>query len=264
MSAVYIEYINDVGDTETLSLNATTQVSVKAVSMVPEQLVEAGYDVATNVINKGFDITFSGIIASGNSDVDPVEYLNKLYALRASRQPFRVVSGDPNVLTNVHSRCLFKDITRNQNKDVGIVGSHTAYELSFSIKSIRVADLAEVREVRQEEIDLLEPKKSTASTTKQVSNSEDELYRKAQYTVNKYGVIHVSNDTGKIVLRNYKQRVTYTNPPNTYELSGQEAVDYVYEQSQQAQSRLEKQREEAAKNSLIKRGLTAENFLPRF
>lgn len=181
MSAVYIEYINSLGDTETLSLNATTQVSVKAVSVVPEQLVEAGYDVTTNVINKGFDITFSGIIASGNSDVDPVEYLNKLYALRDSRTYFRVVSGDPNVLTNVHSRCLFKDITRNQNKDVGIVGSHTAYELSFSIKSIRVADLAEVREVRPEEQDLLEPKKSTASTTKEVDDNRDsELYRKAQ------------------------------------------------------------------------------------
>lgn len=181
MSLVYIDYTNSQGDVETLSLHATTEVTVTAKTITPSQIVEAGYDVTTNAVNKGYVISFKGIVASGNDGLSPVDYLNKLYALRDSKEFFRVVSGDTNVVSNFHPSCLFNSISRTQNDRRVTMGEYSAYEVSIEILAVRVASLADIREVRPEEIDLLTPTSTTASTTKQVDESKDEeLYRKAQ------------------------------------------------------------------------------------
>lgn len=229
MSACYIEYINSLGEVEVLALTATLQAEVKAVTVVPTEIVEAGYDVSTNAINKGFDISLRGVIASGNNETDPREYLNKLYALRDSKAYFRVVTGDQGVITNSHTNCLFTNIARTQDKNTGIVDQHTAYAVDLQIKAIRLSELATVGEIDPEYIDLLSPKSTTASNTKEVDDRDQELLRQARVFIKK---------------RRDKYLVVVGDDGENVYLEGEDAVQHVYDNLVSGNERLEKVRAE--------------------
>jgi hypothetical protein len=149
MSIYYIEDNNGV----IYQLDATIEISYQESGIITNNIIETGESVADHYINQPVIFNLRGSISdvkslssSGSNAKSTEDYINGLRKLKTNKETFTFHFGEK---VGSFSNCLFENLTVSQNQSRGNRGAVDSFEISASIKQVRIAQRARLTTVRQ-------------------------------------------------------------------------------------------------------------------
>lgn len=131
----------------TYELDSTSDITYKLTGKVTDNPVESGQSVSDNYVNKPRMITLKGTISDvkgASLSLSPVtktteDFIVGLEKVKTNKELFSLHFGNKvGIITN----CLFEDLTFTQNDKRGSSSTVDAFEVSMTIKQIRLATRA--------------------------------------------------------------------------------------------------------------------------
>jgi len=165
MSIFYIQYTLE-GVTGNLALTSTRTVTRTSKQVLTDNIVENGSEVTDHYVVGRQTVKFDGVVTdirstnAGDAVKTPETYLSLLEAIRDSKTPFTVFTGEVTkkagaIVTgsfNALENCLFETFSVTQDKRNGTVRSEgnlslSSYRINFSAKQIRLTPRAGTQDI---------------------------------------------------------------------------------------------------------------------
>lgn len=147
-----IYYISTAGGV-VYELDATTDISYQESGTITNNIIETGESVADHYINNPVTISFNGSIsdikslsASNPNAKSTEDYINGLRNLKTNKETFSFHFGEK---IGIFSDCLFESLDISQNQSRGNVGEIDSFDISATIKQVRIAQRARLITVRE-------------------------------------------------------------------------------------------------------------------
>lgn len=131
----------------TYELDSTSDITYKLTGKATDNPVESGDSVSDNYVNKPRMITLKGTVSDvkgASLSFSPVtkstdDFIRGLEKVKVNKELFTLHFGNKvGIITN----CLFESLTFKQNKKRGSMSTLDAFEVSMTIKQIRLASRA--------------------------------------------------------------------------------------------------------------------------
>lgn len=185
MSIYYIETQSGI----VYELDATVEVSIQESGTITNNIIETGESVADHYVNQPISFNLRGSIsdvkslsASGPNSKSTEDYISGLRQLKTSKQTFSFHYGEK---IGSFDNCLFENLTITQNQSRGNRGEVDSFEISASIKQIRIAQRARIVTARQAGIttdNYQEQARGTGTTEEPTPEEEDTFSLGARLT----------------------------------------------------------------------------------